>query len=398
MVDSSTTFFRTLTVATSLFLALLLHNFPLQAQLSTADHLMEPGFWPTQPVSSRSDITGPAACARCHAVKSGSQRTTAMANTLMPAGKSEILRSHTLMNFAVGSFHYEIQTGAKGSAYSVTGRDRTIAAPLLWAFGTGRVGQSYLFKREDGHFYEARVTYFDTLHSLDFTPSRALAAPVDVEQAMYRPVDAAEIGRCFSCHSTAAVAGDRLDESKLIPGVTCEACHGPGAKHVATAEAANVAGAPETARGTIFNAAQLSPGDSVDFCGACHGTFWDVRLSGAKGVSTVKSQPYRLVESKCWGKGEARLTCTSCHNPHESVRRDAAAYDTVCLACHVTQIAHQSTDKSTEQTVEPRGASCSVGTKDCVSCHMPKVNVPEMHYKFTDHRIRIARTGDPYPE
>jgi hypothetical protein len=29
---------------------------------------------------------------------------------------------------------------------------------------------------------------------------------------------------------------------------------------------------------------------------------------------------------------------------------------------------------------------------------MPKVYDPDMHYKFTDHRIRIAREGEAYPE
>jgi hypothetical protein len=28
---------------------------------------------------------------------------------------------------------------------------------------------------------------------------------------------------------------------------------------------------------------------------------------------------------------------------------------------------------------------------------MPKVELPEMHFKFTDHWIRIARPGDPVP-
>jgi hypothetical protein len=29
---------------------------------------------------------------------------------------------------------------------------------------------------------------------------------------------------------------------------------------------------------------------------------------------------------------------------------------------------------------------------------MPKVYVKEMHDTFTDHRIRIARAGEPFPE
>lgn len=313
-----------------------------------------------------------------------------MANTVMPAGKSEVLRSHPKMNFVVGPYRYEIRAEAMGSTYSVTDGKRTADATLLWAFGTGKVGQSYLFKKEDGSFYEARVTYFDSLNDLNFTPSRALASPVDLEEAMYRPVSAAEIDRCFSCHSTGAVIGNTFNEANLIPGVSCEACHGAGTKHIASAEAAKVAGLPDAARGTIFNAAQLSPADSVDFCGACHSTFWDVKLSGAKGVTTVKSQPYRLEGSKCWGKGNARLTCIACHNPHEPVQHEASAYDGVCMGCH-----HSASSK---QSAEHSMRTCPINSKNCISCHMPKVYVPEMHYKFTDHRIRIAREGETYPE
>ena len=29
---------------------------------------------------------------------------------------------------------------------------------------------------------------------------------------------------------------------------------------------------------------------------------------------------------------------------------------------------------------------------------MEKVYVPEMHYKFTDHRIRIVRPNEAFPE
>jgi hypothetical protein len=32
-----------------------------------------------------------------------------------------------------------------------------------------------------------------------------------------------------------------------------------------------------------------------------------------------------------------------------------------------------------------------------VSCHMPKIAVASAHFKFTDHRIRIVREGQPYP-
>jgi Cytochrome c554 and c-prime len=390
MVEGRKRFFRIALLVCLVFLFLWRHAPPLRAQLSTADHLTETGFWPTQSGLSRVDFTGPAVCATCHAGKAESQRTTPMANTVTHADNSEVLHSHTRMSFAIGRYRYEIKTDARGSTYSVTDGNRTSKATLLWAFGTGKVGQSYLFKKGDGRFYEARVTYFDTLQNLNFTPARALPSPKDVEEAMYRPVDTAEIRRCFGCHTTAATIGDTFDEKNLMLGITCEACHGAGANHVAAAEAARVAGMPDAARGTIFNGAGLNPVDAVDFCGACHGTFWDVKLSGAKGVTTVKSQPYRLEGSKCWGKGAAQLTCVACHNPHEPVRRDASAYDRVCLGCH--------TASGAKPTAAQTRGSCSIGSKNCISCHMPKVYVPDMHYKFTDHRIRIAHEGDAYPE
>jgi hypothetical protein len=370
---------------------------PAFAQLSTSDHLGEPGFWPTQNVASRDQFAGAAVCANCHAAKTASQKLTSMARTSLHADGSEILHSHPKMNFAVGDYHYEIKTGAKESSYTVTGGtegSNTISATLLWAFGIGRVAQSYLFKKGDGNFYESRVTYFTTLQNLNFTPARALASPKDVAEAMYRPVPSTEIVRCFGCHTTASTIGGQFDEKNLILGVSCEACHGPGVKHVAAMQAAALAGTTENSAETIVNPARLNPVDMVDFCGACHGTWWDVKFSGGKGVTTARSAPFRLEESKCWGKGDARLTCIACHDPHVEVRTDPTSYDRACLSCHPASGTAKTA--STEPSMHPSGHPA--GTKDCVTCHMPKVYDPDMHYKFTDHRIRIVHEGEAYPD
>jgi hypothetical protein len=363
----------------------------LRAQLSTDDHLAEPGFWPTQNAAFRSEFLGTSACAPCHAAIVAKQSKTSMGSAAIHAADSDILRFRPTLNFAFDKYRYEIKSSATHNTYSVTDGSRTLTANLLWAFGTDRVGQSYLFKKGDGRFYEARVTYFDTLKTLYFTPDRALTTGKDLEEAMCRPVEASEIRRCFACHTTAPNIANQFDEKNLIPGVTCEACHGPGAKHVAAMQAAKVAGMPPSAEGTIFNAAQLTPTESVDFCGSCHATWWDVKLSGVKGVSNAKSQPYRLEGSKCWGKGDPRLTCVACHDPHQQLQTDAASYDPNCLSCHLS-------NTSEEKNFDHPGAACAVATKNCVSCHMPKIYVPVMHYNFTDHRIRVARASDPYPE
>jgi formate-dependent nitrite reductase cytochrome c552 subunit len=38
-----------------------------------------------------------------------------------------------------------------------------------------------------------------------------------------------------------------------------------------------------------------------------------------------------------------------------------------------------------------------VAKENCVSCHMPKVTLPNGHMTFTDHQIRVVKPGDPYP-
>jgi Cytochrome c554 and c-prime len=373
---------------TAITVALLLQVSALPGQLSTEDHLADRGFWPRQPATSRKDFAGPEACASCHSNKFASAQLTPMKNGAMMAATAEVLKSHPHLHFVAKQYQYAIDTGQNASRYTVTDGQRSLSYDLTWAFGTARVGQSYLFK--DGeHYYEARVTYFDKLKNLGFTPDRDLASPKDLAEAMYRPVETQEIQRCFGCHTTASDIGGKFDEAHLIPGVTCEACHGPGANHV---RAMNFPSAVPNADGVaIFNSAHLNPVEAVEFCGACHGSWWDVKLAGVKGVSTTRSAPYRLVTSRCWGKGDQRLECTACHDPHAPLQTEAAGYDKACLGCHLNA-------QGVKPSASHPGRTCPVGTENCTSCHMPKVYVPEMHDTFTDHRIRIVKAGEPFPE
>ena len=149
---------------------------------------------------------------------------------------------------------------------------------------------------------------------------------------MARVVDEAEARRCFACHTTAATTAGALDPARLTPGLTCEACHGPGARHVAAAEQDRLAEATRA----VLNPRRLEPAASVDFCGACHATWWDVTLAHETGIAALRSQPYRLQSSRCWGGGDARITCIACHDVHEPRVTDPAYYDPRCLSCHVT--------------------------------------------------------------
>ena len=46
---------------------------------------------------------------------------------------------------------------------------------------------------------------------------------------------------------------------------------------------------------------------------------------------------------------------------------------------------------------ERNAKPCPVAVKGCSTCHMPKIELPGSHFKFTDHRIRVARAGDTFP-
>ena len=366
----------------------------LHAQMATEDRLLYRAWWPRHSAESGTEYAGPAECAKCHAGKASTQKSTPMARTALSVADSDILATRGRLTFQAGKITYQISTAGGKSDYTVADGTHSLAAPLMWAFGDGHVGQSYLFER-DGNFYESRASYFDGLKGLDFTPGRKLTEPQNLEQAMARPVSGAEVVRCFSCHATDSTVADKFDRSRTIPGITCEACHGPGLKHAVAQKLASAEGQVLEGDATtdlIYDPAKLKPADSVDFCGSCHGTWWDVKLAPPVGVANVRSQPYRLEKSRCWGKnGDGRITCVACHDPHQKLVRDTASYDKNCLSCHV-----QTT--SMKQNSDHPGPACKVSTKDCASCHMPKYELADFHYRFTDHDIRVVKANEPYPE
>jgi len=155
----------------------------LFAQFATSDYVTQPRFWPTHTQYPREEYAGAKACANCHQQIFNSQQETSMARTAMRASESDILGSNPHLSFTHGNYRYDILTHGGTTHYVATDGKKTQSAPLDWAFGTNRVAQSYLFKKQDGEFYEARVTYFHTLDGLDFTPGRALNSAHDVEEA-----------------------------------------------------------------------------------------------------------------------------------------------------------------------------------------------------------------------
>jgi Cytochrome c554 and c-prime len=310
-----------------------------------------------------------------------------MAHASSRAADSEELRSHEHLVFQEGPYRYHLLTQGGKSILTVQGDTSSQTAELRWAFGSAHMGQTYIYERDDS-FYESHLSYYAAPQSLDITPGQPRDVPKSTEDAVGRKMSPEETHKCFGCHMTASTTEKHFDPSASSPGVTCEACHGPGAKHMASARA----GTEKRGSGLILNPLQLDPVDSVDFCGACHRTWEDVvqgHLTGI-GVFNVRFAPYRLENSRCWKKEDARITCIACHNPHRPLVQDLGSYDANCLECHVVKTRAKKTAR--------HPTACPVNTKNCVSCHMPKIEPPNLHSAFTDHWIRIVRPGSSYPE
>lgn len=365
---------------------------PSGISLPTEMRIESPGWWPTKGDASRDAYVGATACAKCHASTAAAQQATAMAHAATRTADAAILRQHDHLVFRLGPYNEEIATTGEKSILRVSkettsNETASLSVDLLWAFGVGHMGQTYIYQR-NGSFYESQLSFYSSSQSLNITPEHSLAIPSNLEDAAGRRLTAAETRRCFGCHTTASVAKDQFDLNAAELGVTCEACHGPGANH----SAAMKAGMQEQGVALIMNPKRLDPVDSVDFCGACHRTWEDVVGNGFTGIGVynVRFAPYRLENSKCWGKGDARLTCVACHDPHRPLESDAAVYDSRCLQCHVSQA-------GAKKSADHPGAACRVSTKNCTTCHMPKIETPVQHSIFTDHWIRIVVPGKPYP-
>lgn len=296
-----------------------------------------------------------------------------MGHALETVADCTILREHSKLTFRRGQYAYEITRQGDKSIYSVSDGTNTITVPIAWAFGLGAAGQTYVYER-DGVFYESRVSFYRAINGLDVTMG-AVTEPNGLVQAAGREMTRKDVVDCFACHSTGGVRNFAVHFDELKPGVLCENCHTDAARH----ESAIRSGDVKAAR--IGHLAGMTTEEASDFCGRCHRTWADIASKGPRGIINLRFQPYRLTNSKCYDATDQRISCMACHNPHEEVVKVAASYDSKCQACH-----------------SGPGKTCPVAKNACTNCHMPKLDLPGSHNQFTDHRIRIVRAEEPYPD
>jgi len=320
-------------------------------------------------VSAAASLMAADDCAQCHRDIVQRFRNTPMARALVSVAECEILKRNPELTFKESGYESRIAKGV----LTVTGSGETLTIPLLWAFGRGQAGQTYVFER-DGSYYESRLSFYNALNALDLTMG-ALPKVSTIADAAGHKLGAHGAADCFNCHSRGAVVtGNDLHTDAVVPGVACDSCHGPSEKHVAAIRVGDAAAAkmPKLSAQTAE--------EMADMCGRCHRTWSQIAMSGPRGVLNVRFQPYRLANSRCYDTADRRIRCSACHDPHGPLETVATSYDSKCAACHTAKT-----------------KTCTVAKKDCVTCHMPKIELPGAHARFTDHQIRVVREGAAYP-
>jgi hypothetical protein len=308
-----------------------------------------------------------------------------MAQAMSLAGANPVLRDIPKVTVRKGPYTYTIETRADKSTYSVTDGTRTISLPIRWYVGRG--AQTWVLEHE-GKRYESAVSYYPAISGLDFTTGDEDLKPQNLEDAIGREIQLPETKVCFTCHATGAISNGKLALDALLPGVKCEHCHAGTTTHLLDSQNGIFDSAPPDLR-------QKSAEDISNFCGQCHRTWETVVRNHWRGELTVRFQPYRLANSQCFDGADPRISCIACHDPHQDLVRQDSTYDSKCLACHSGSPATSAT--STSVAAPTHAKICPVAKSDCVSCHMPKVKLPNGHLTFTDHQIRIVKAGEPFP-
>jgi uncharacterized membrane protein len=83
-------------------------------------------------------------CAQCHATKVATQSATPMAHALATSADCQILSTRPELSFRNGQYTYKITRKGNRSIYTVSDGVNTISEDILYCFGQGVAGQTYL--------------------------------------------------------------------------------------------------------------------------------------------------------------------------------------------------------------------------------------------------------------
>ena len=215
-------------------------------------------------------------------------------------------------------------------------------------------------------------------------------------------------GMCAECHST-NLRKEYDPESKTFNttwsevDVSCEACHGPGSRHVAWAEI-DPMGRPEIEDyGLVVHSLGMDNRQQVEMCAPCHSRRSEVGDYDHRQVDLVENLVPSLLqegiyhadgqileEDYVWGSFvqskmyQNGVRCSDCHDVHSlELHRPG---NELCLQCHRADTYDAYEHHFHQKIYEGQPSDGAL----CIKCHMPEQPFMVIDYR-ADHSLRIPR-------
>lgn len=184
-------------------------------------------------------------------------------------------------------------------------------------------------------------------------------------------------GDCLPCHATGY--GQRGFVSRTLTpgmaGVQCEACHGPGARHVGSRKPADILRVPNSATCGLCHTGASQPQheelrnsahyqsletirnamDKSDSCLVCHSldyqqAVWRNESRVAKGLQPIVLPS--ITDDSTTNNPIESVGCGSCHHPHGSGQSKQLRFDPIetCAQCHTDRSPSTSTPPHSPQS------------------------------------------------
>jgi len=375
------------------------------------------------PALTAARYVGGQACGGCHPAERAAWLTSHHAHSMQPAKEHTVLGDFRDITFTQGNRSTRFFRRDGRFYVHTDGPDGKPADfEITWTFGVEPL-QQYLVDFPDGRkqalsiAWDSRPKAAGGQHWFSLYSRERIEAG---DRLHWTGIDQNWNHQCADCHSTNLrknfdAQANAFRTTWSDPQVDCEACHGPGSRHldwahrhetwnepgkglvVALDERRAVSWSISADTGLGTRSSPRTSSREIEACAPCHARRERFSDDAAGTAFTDVFRPAALAAPLYYADGQMReevyeygsflqsrmnargVTCSDCHEPHSQQLR--APGNALCAQCHAP--ARFDTARHHHHPVSSRGAQC-------VACHMPAHTYMRIDVRH-DHSLRIPR-------